>query len=293
MNDQDKLMKDKIVLVTGATSGIGMVTALELARIGASVVIAGRSEEKCQATLKTITEETGNTSVEYLVADLSVMAEVRRLASEFKKRYDRLHVLVNNAGGIYSKRRETSEGLEYTFALNHLAYFLLTCLLLDIIKRSAPARIVSVSSGIHKAAKSHFDDLELTRGYSAFKAYGQSKLANVLFTYELARRLDGSGVTATVMSPGMTSTGFGLNNPGFLGVMTKLSNAIGGRAPEKGAETLIWLASSPEVEGLTGKYFEDCKAIPSSKASYDEEVSRRLWDVSEKLTGIKPEIHEC
>lgn len=279
-------MKGRVVLITGATSGIGKVTALELARMGATVVVASRNPEKCKTTVQEIEEKTGNPSVEYLVADLSVMAEVRKLAAEFKQRYKHLHVLVNNVGGIFSKRYETPDGFEYTFALDHLGYFLLTNLLLDILKQSAPSRIVNVSSGIHRAAKIHFDDLGLAKGYSAFKSYGQSKLANVLFTYELARRLKETGVTVNVMSPGMTATGFGLNNPGFLGAVTRFSNALWGRRPEKGAETLVYLATSPEVEGVTGRYFEDKTSLPSSKTSYDENTARRLWQVSEEMTGL-------
>jgi NAD(P)-dependent dehydrogenase (short-subunit alcohol dehydrogenase family) len=278
----------KTVLITGATSGIGKVTAIELARMGFKVVIAGRSEEKCIRTLEEIREASFGKGEGYLVADLSIQNEVQRLASEFKERYKRLDVLVNNAGGIFSKRTETSDGIEYTFALNHLAYFLLTNLLLDMLRRSAPSRVVSVSSGIHKSAEIDFDDLGTKKGYSAFKAYGRSKLANVMFTYELARRLEvlRTGVTATVMNPGFTRTGFGRNNKGFFGLMTKASNAIGAKKVEEGARTLIWLASSPNVEGVTGKYFEDMKDTASSRLSYDEDAVKKLWDISAFLTGV-------
>lgn len=286
MTKSEQTMKDRVVLVTGATSGIGKMTALELARMGAKVVVASRNPEKCRNTVSEIASQTGNQSAEYLAADLSVMAEVRRLADEFRKRHSKLHVLANNAGGIYSKRRVTPDGLEYTFALNHLGHFLLTNLLLDALLAAGSSRIISVSSGIHRAARIRFDDLELTHGYSAFKAYGQSKLANVLFTYELDRRLHGTGVSANVMSPGMTSTGFGLNNKGFLGWMTRISNAIGGRTPQKGAQTLIWLAYSNLVDGASGRYFEDKAWVPSSKASYELETARRLWEVSTELSGL-------
>lgn len=280
-------MDGKVALVTGATNGIGKVTALELAKLGAAVVLAGRNRDKSQATVDEIKERSGNPNVEALVADLSVMSEVRRLADEFKAKHDRLHVLVNNAGGVFPQRRMTDDGYEMTFALNHLNYFLLTNLLLDVLKASAPARIVNVSSDAHRAGRMRFDDLNAEKKYGigGWTAYSQSKLANVLFTYELARRLDGSGVTANVLHPGFVATGFGRSSAGLMNRVMGLLHRFA-LTPEEGARTTVYLASSPEVEGISGKYFEKSKAVPSSRASYDEESQRRLWAISEQMTGL-------
>ncbi len=276
---------DQVYLVTGATDGIGLITAQELARTGAQVVVTGRNPEKGAAAVARIRAATGNEAVAYLNADLSSQAEVRRLAADFLGRYDRLDVLINNAGGSFLRRQLTVDGLEMTFALNHLAYFLLTHLLLDRIKASAPARIINVSSGAHRNAEIQFENLMLERGYGVMKAYGQSKLANVLFTYEMARRLAGTGVTINAVHPGLVATNIGRNN-GVL-VRTVLSliqrNA---RTPEEGAETSIYLATAPELTGVTGKYFKDKKDIATSTASYDEAAARRLWEVSEALVGL-------
>jgi NAD(P)-dependent dehydrogenase (short-subunit alcohol dehydrogenase family) len=221
-----------------------------------------------------------------LLADLSVLAEVRRVAAEFLQKHNRLDVLVNNAGAYFAERRLSADGYELTFALNHLSYFLLTALLLDALKAAAPARIVNVSSGAHMLGPLDFDDL-MTKDYgmAGFKAYGRSKLANVMFTYELARRLEGTGVTANALHPGGVNTGFGKNNSGLV----KLGMKIFGRfslTPEQGAQTTIYLASSPEVAGVSGKYFAKCKAVPSSDASYDQAAQRKLWEISEKLVGM-------
>lgn len=276
---------DQVYLVTGATDGIGLITAQELARTGAQVVVTGRNPEKGAAAVARIRAATGNEAVAYLNADLSSQAEVRRLAADFLGRYDRLDVLINNAGGSFLRRQLTVDGLEMTFALNHLAYFLLTHLLLDRIKASTPARIINVSSGAHRNAEIQFENLMLERGYGVMKAYGQSKLANVLFTYEMARRLAGTGVTINAVHPGLVATNIGRNN-GVL-VRTVLSliqrNA---RTPEEGAETSIYLATAPELTGVTGKYFKDKKDIATSTASYDEAAARRLWEVSEALVGL-------
>jgi len=283
-------MKNKIVMITGATSGIGAVAALELARFGARVVGVGRNPEKCTAVASHITKETGNPSVEYLVADLSSQDQIRQLAEVFKVKYTRLDVLVNNAGAYFSKRQESIDGIEMTLALNHLNYFLLTNLLVDTLKASAPARIVSVSSNAHQVGHINFADIEGRRRYLSWPAYGQSKLANVLFTYELARRLDGGGVTATTMHPGFVASNFGHNNQDLMGWGTRLAQKIAGRSPEQGARTMIYLASSPEVEGVTGKYFVDEKAVPSSPATYDEGTARRLWELSKAMTSTKVQI---
>ncbi len=284
-------MADKIGLITGATNGIGKAAALALARQRMTLVIVGRHPARTQAVLDEIHAVSGHNRSQMIVADLSVMAEVRRAAAEFQARFDRLDVLMNNVGAVFSSRQETADGYEMTFALNHLSYFLLTNLLLERLKASAPARIVNVSSGAHHGATINFDDLHLRQGYGmgGFKAYSQSKLANVLFTYELARRLAGSGVTANAMHPGFVATGFGRNNGGLMGATIGLLQRFA-LTPEQGADTLVYLATSPEVEGVTGQYFEKRRPQRSSAASYDEAAARRLWAVSEELTGLKTTI---
>jgi NAD(P)-dependent dehydrogenase (short-subunit alcohol dehydrogenase family) len=278
-------MNNKIVMITGATAGIGAVAARELARLGANVVGVGRNPEKCTVFAAHIQNETGNPRVEYLVADLSSQAQVRQLAEVFSTRYTRLDVLVNNAGAYISRRQESVDGIEMTFALNHLNYFLLTDLLLDILKASAPARIVNVSSNAHVGGRINFADIESRRRYISWAAYAQSKLANVLFTYELARRLDGNRVTANALHPGFVASDFGHNNRDLVGWGTRVAQNIVGRSPEHGARTIIYLASSPEVEGVSGKYFVDEKAVPSSPASYDEDTAKRLWELSTGMTS--------
>ena len=278
-------MPDKICLVTGATSGIGLVTAQALAQQGATVIVVGRHPERGAATVRRIVQATGNPHVELLLADLSVQAQVRQLAAEFQRRFARLDVLVNNAGALFIKRQLSADGLEMTFALNHLGYFLLTHLLLGTLTASAPARIVNVSSNAHQGAQMHFADLQGQRRYSGWRAYCQSKLANLLFTYELARRLDGSGVTANAVHPGFVATGFGRNNRGLFGLCMRVAQ-LTALSPEQGAETLIYLATSPEVEGMSGKYFVKQRPVESSRASYDQEAAQRLWQLSAELTGL-------
>jgi len=280
-------MKGKIVLVTGATSGIGKAAAIGLSRLGAMLIATGRIKEKCEETVEEIRRETGSDAVGCMVADLSTLQGMRSLASDYLSRYRRLHVLVNNVGGFFNQREETADGFELTFALNHLSYFLLTNLLLDVIKSSAPSRIINVTSGIHVSQKGMpFDDLQTEEGYKGFKAYGRSKLANVLFTYELARRLEDTGVTVNAYNPGFTATGLGMQ-PGGFGGFTKWMVSKMAKTPEKAAESLIWLSSSPEVEGVSGSYFENMEAVRSSRASYDSQAARRLWEISEELTGLK------
>jgi NAD(P)-dependent dehydrogenase (short-subunit alcohol dehydrogenase family) len=277
-------LKDRVVLVTGATSGIGKATALALARMGATMALVVRNADKGAATQAEIKAQTSNQPVDVLLADLSSQQSIRALADQVIQRYDRLHVLINNAGGFYGQRMVTADGLEMTFATNHLAYFLLTTLLLEKLKQSAPARIVNVSSGAESAGRIRFDDLQGEQRYSAQAAYSQSKLANVMFTYELARRLEGTGVTANVLHPGAVRTRFGLEHSTTW--MSLIVRAFGPfmRTPEKGAETVVYLAASPEVEGVTGKYFSDMKPIASSKQSYDTAAQARLWQISEQLT---------
>ena len=279
----DISLNGKTALITGATNGIGLVTARELARMGANITIVSRNPEKCAAVTRAIQEETGH-SVEFIAADLSTLAGVMQAASTFKQRHTRLEILVNNAGALFIKRRLTADGYEMTFALNHLDYFLLTNLLLDLIKASAPARIINVSSEAHERGQIEFDNLQGEKHFNGMRAYSQSKLANVLFTYELARRLEGSGVTVNVLHPGFVGTGFARNN----GVLYNFGMGVLGkfiRQPAMGARTSIYLASSPEVEGVTGKYFYDCQEIPSSAISHDLGLAEKLWQVSLELTG--------
>jgi NAD(P)-dependent dehydrogenase (short-subunit alcohol dehydrogenase family) len=281
----DHSMEGKTVLVTGATNGIGQVTAHVLAQKGAQLTIVSRSAEKCSAVAEEIRTETGN-RVEFIVADLSTLAGIRQAAATFRQRHNQLHVLINNAGGFYNRRTLTPDGLEMSFALNHLSYFLLTNLLLDDLKASTPARIINVASGIHMGARLDFKNLQGEKHYAGFQAYGQSKLANILFTYELARQLEGSGVTVNALHPGYVNTGFSLNNGFFFRVFARLSAQLFGRNPEEGARTSIFLATSPDVAGLTGRYFADCKQLASSPLSYDKELAKNLWQVSLELTGL-------
>ena len=278
-------MGGKTVLITGGTSGIGKAAAVALAAMGADVVVTGRDRERGERALREIREQSTGGSVELMLADLAVQAEVRRLAEEFAGRHDGLDVLVNNAGLVQSTRTETPDGIETTLATNHLAPFLLTNLLLDGLKESAPSRIVTVSSEAQRWGSIDFDDLQSKRKYRGFPVYGMTKLANVMFTYELAERLKGTGVTATCMHPGAVNTRFGTNNGGPAAVLFRLFKPFM-RTPEQGADTLIWLASSPEVEGVSGGYFSDRKATEPKKVAQDPEARRRLWEISEDLTGL-------
>src|SRR5215210_5479890 len=284
-------MGEKVCLITGATSGIGKATAVGLANMGASVVMVGRDRGKGEAALAEITEKSTNASVELMLVDLSSQQEIRRLADEFKEAYPRLGVLINNAGVFRSKRITTADGLEMTFAVNHLAYFSLTNLLLGVLEASAPSRIVNVASGDHSNGTIDFDDLQGEKEYKGPKAYSQSKLADVLFTYELARRLEGTGVTANCLHPGgrmPVRTNFGSGVSGVIGLMVRALRPLM-ISPEKGAETSIYLASSPEVEGVSGKYFVKRAEARSSDESYDEKIARRLWEVSADLTNLPAE----
>jgi len=279
-------MDGKTALITGATSGIGQATAMGLARLGARVVLVARDAEKGRRTAAEITERTGNHQVDVLLADLSSQASVRQLAEEVIGRYPRLDVLVNNAGIILGTRRTTIDGLEYTFAVNHLAPFLLTNLLLDTLKASAPSRIVIVSSEAQRMGRLNFEDLQGEAHYSGQAAYNQSKLANIMFCYALARRLEGTGVTATVAHPGLVRTNFGQENPTrTVRVLIALFKRFM-KTPEQGAVTPIHLASSPEVEGATGRYFVNKRARRSSPRSYDTAATERLWHESERLVGL-------
>jgi retinol dehydrogenase-14 len=277
-------MTGKTVLVTGGTGGIGQAAAIGLASMGARVGITGRDRVRAEAAAAAIAQESGNPAVDVFIADMSSQAEVRRLADEVLATYPRLDVLLNNVGGFWAHRHVTIDGLEHTFALNHLAPFLLTDLLLDRLKASAPARVVTVSSGAQAMGAIDFDDLMGEQQYSGSRAYNQSKLANVMFTYELAKRLDGTGVTATALHPGMTSTAFSAEDPA-LGWLVRILRPFM-RSPKRGADTAVYLASAPEVEGVTGRYFADRKVRKSHASSYDPATVARLWQVSTDLVGI-------
>jgi retinol dehydrogenase 14 len=280
------LMAGKTVLVTGATGGIGKATAIGLARLGARVGITGRDMARAEAAAAEISAASNNAAVDAFAADLSSQAEVRRLACDVLDRYPRLDVLVNNVGGFWTHRHLTADGLEHTFALNHLAPFLLTMLLLDRLKASAPARIVTVASGAHTLGRLDFDDLQAEQKYSGQRAYNASKLANVMFTYELARRLQGSGVTATVLHPGVVRTAFGAEDQSVMFTLMLPLLRPFMKTTAQGAATSIYLASSAQVDGLTGQYFANSKPKKSSKSSYNSAAARRLWQVSTDLVGL-------
>jgi NAD(P)-dependent dehydrogenase (short-subunit alcohol dehydrogenase family) len=280
-------LQGKLCLVTGATSGIGLVTARELARQGARVVLVGRNPARSDAVVAQIQAETGNRHVEVLLADLSSQQQVRELARQYLKRHTHLNVLVNNAGGMWLRRELTVDGLEMTVAVNHLGYFLLTHLLLDVLRASAPARIVNVSSDAHRKAMIDFDDIWGERPYRGWQQYCRSKLMNVLFTYELARRLDHTRVTANALHPGWVATRFGGNN-GWRGRLWQRVARCFAISPEEGARTVLYLAASPAVAGVSGRYFVRERAVLSSPASYDEAAAARLWELSLKRTGLAP-----
>lgn len=278
-------MVGKVVLITGATSGMGKATARALATYGATVVIHGRDEEKAKETVEAIKEETKNPAIYYIVKDFERLGDVRLLASEFQRQFHRLDVLVNNVGAVFSKRQESVDGIELTLQVNYLGHFLLTNLLLDMLKASAPSRIVNISSGLHERGRIDFEDLQMNRKFSGQKAYASSKLAQVLFTYELAKRLEGSAVTCNASNPGLAKTHLGYD-AGLLTSLSKRFVDIFGKSAEKAAETTIYLATSPEVEGVSGKYFEEKQEAESSEMSYNTSAAQRLWDASLRLTKL-------
>ncbi len=280
-------MQGKTVLITGATNGIGRAAALALARMGATVAVAGRSRQRLDDTLAMVRAESGNPEVHGLLADLSTQAGVRQLAEQFQQGYTRLDVLLNNAGAVFGERAETADGFERTFALNHLGYYLLTRLLLDMLLESAPARIVNVSSEGHRRQRSYnFDNID-GRSWSTmgFTAYAQSKLANILFTRELARRLADSDVTVNAMHPGVIATGFGSGIGGIWGLLLGVLRPFL-KTPEQGADTLIWLASTPEVAESSGGYYDRRRLREPSAAAQDDDAARRLWTLSAELCGL-------
>lgn len=280
----EKSMQGKICLVTGSTSGIGKVTARELANKGASVVLVSRSREKGEATQAEIKQATGNQDVELLVADLSLLEDVRRLATEFQQTHDHLHLLVNNAGCAYPTRTLTSDGLEATLAVNYLAPFLLTELLLDTLKASAPARIINISSAQHVNASIEFDNLQGEKKYTNLGSYNQAKLAVLLWTYELARQLEGTGITVNALHPGIVASNFVAGMVGVPAVVMKLGKPFL-LTVEQGAQTTLYLATSSDVEGVSGKYFVKSQEKKSSSGSYDQAVGSRLWEVTEQLVA--------
>jgi NAD(P)-dependent dehydrogenase (short-subunit alcohol dehydrogenase family) len=281
-------MRGKTCVVTGANAGIGRETVRALARMGAQVALVCRNRAKGEEALESLRKETGNEGLRLFVADLSSQADIRRVAGELREAYPRIDVLVNNAGAIHGERTTTVDGLETTFATNHLGYFLLTHELLHVLRRSAPARIVNVASDAHRLVQGlDFDDLQSEKRYTAMNAYARSKLANILFSAELARRLQGSGVTSNALHPGVVATNFGKNASGPFALLLALGRPFM-RSIAKGAATTIYLATSPDVEGVTGKYFVDCREKKPSAAARDEAAQRRLWEVSARLVGIAP-----
>jgi len=273
-------------LITGATNGIGLETARALARLGHKVVILSRNPDKCRRVAEELRSVTGNPNVDFISADLSSLAEVRRAAAAFRQRYDRLDRLVNNAGASLARRRETADGFEYMFALNHLAEFLLTGLLLDLLVASAPSRVVSTASGMYPQAKLDLDDLQSTRRFSAMTNYATTKFCNILFTTELARRLAGTKVTANAAGPGLVKTNIGQEEGGLFAFGKRMADFFGGITPEQGADTIIWLATAPEVEGLSGRYFEKRKELPLVPKALEPGLAQRLWQASESLTNF-------
>jgi retinol dehydrogenase-14 len=291
MTDAAASMNGKTVLITGGTGGIGKAAAIALASMGARIGITGRDRVRAERAAVEISRASSDSTVDVFVGDLSSQAEVRRLADEVVAAYSRLDVLVNNVGGFWAHRHLTADGLEHTFALNHLAPFLLTSLLLPLLKASAPARVVTVSSAAQSMGRIDFDDLMGDAKYSGQRAYNQSKLANVMFTYELAKQLQGTRVTATVLHPGITSTGFGAEDTarGWRPLIAVMRPFM--KSPEQGAETSVYLASSPEVEGITGRYFANRKPKESGKASHDTATTARLWHASAELVGVPVARH--
>lgn len=279
-------MSGKVCLVTGATSGVGKATLAELAASGATVIGVGRDSARIEQTRREILDSTGNSNVEFILADLSVLGEIRNLARKFIEKYSRLDVLINNAGAFFLRRRVSLDGFEMTWALNHLSYFLLTFLLLEQIRESAPARIVNVASGAHYRGRIHFADINLTKWYNGWKAYSQSKLANVLFTYELDRQLKGADVTVNSLTPGFVATRIGHNSGRLIASIVHQIQRMGGITPQEGAQTMIYLAASSGGAHFSGKFFREKEAVQSSPMSYDREIARQVWEISERMTDL-------
>ena len=291
--DNETSMENKTVMVTGGNSGIGFVTAKELAKLGARIVLVCRNKRKGEEAVHEIIKQTGQKEVYLLIADFRSLSSVRAMVKEFKSKFSQLDVLINNAGTQQSKRKETEDGYETVIAVNHIAPFLITLSLLDVLKESRPSRIINVSSGLHKDAEIDLNDLNTkNKKYNGMNVYRSSKLANVLFTYELHNRLRMEGIediSVNVLSPGLVRTNLGRDSDSFFVkyIFAYLIRPLIGKTPEKGAETIIWLASSPEVEYVSGKYFEDGQETASSPLSYDEDLQRHLWELTAVLAGFK------
>ena len=279
-------MTGRVCVLTGASSGIGLATARALRRMGATLALVSRDRGRAAEAMAGLRAESGEGDVTLFLADLSSQAEIRRLAAALCERYPAIHVLVNNAGIVNLRRSTTVDGIEAVFAVNHLAYFLLTHLLLARLQASAPARIVNVASDAHRFGTIDLADLGHARRYRPMRVYASSKLANILFTYELARRLASTGVTANCLHPGAVATRLGYNNGRVAAAIAKLLRPFF-RTPEQGAATAIYLASSPVVDGVSGKYFVDCREARASRATYDTELACRLWDASARLTDLE------
>ena len=276
----------KTIVVTGGTSGIGEVAAIRLAEKGARIVLVARDKVRAEATMAKLKRANPSATHAVHFADLSSIAEMKRVASEIAAAEPAIDVLINNAGAVFTTRQESVDGLEMTFAVNHMAYFVVTDVLLPKLKATPGARIVSTASMAHSSGKIDFDDLQMRKSYSTFRAYGTSKLMNILFTRELARRLEGSGVTANCLHPGGVATRFGSNNSGLLAAIFKVAISLVGISPEKGAQTIIHLASSPDVATISGKYFYKCKVIQPTAAAQNDADAKQLWDVSAKIAGL-------
>lgn len=279
-------MEGKTCVVTGATGGIGRAAAQALVAAGARVVLVGRDEARCVRVAESLTGSGSGAQVDYEVADLSAQADVRSLAARLLERCPRIDVLLNNAGAFFHERTETVDGIERTFALNHLAYFLLTCLLRERLVETGAARVVNVASRAHRGVTLDFDDLGGAHRYRGWRAYRASKLANILFTFELAERLRGTGVTANCLHPGLVSTGFALNNGPLVRIPAKVAMWLGGISPEEGARTAVFLACDPSVAEVSGRYFHRCVAVEPSPAARDVQARRRLWAVSEEMVKL-------
>ncbi len=279
--------KNSVVIVTGANAGIGKATVTELAKTGATVVMLCRSQARGEEALNEVRAISASSSIQLMICDLGSQQSIEDFCTEFKKRYQRLDVLVNNAGVFPPDRQQTVDGYELQFGINHLGHFLLTNRLLELLIASGPARIINLTSGIHKAGKINFEDVNLKKNYKSWRAYAQSKLANILFTYELAERLKGTGVAVNCVHPGAVATGMGINNDSVFGNLFGQILKTFQKTPEQGAETAVYVATSHDVEGVTAKYFYRKRPIQSSKGSYNKADAIRLWDLSEKMTGLK------
>ena len=279
-------MKGKTVVITGGTSGIGEITVEQLAQMGARIVLIARDKSRGEATLARLHERAPGLAHTVHYADLRRIPEMKRVAAQIAESEPRIDILINNAGAMFGSRQLTEDGLEYTFALNHMAYFVVTEGLRERLQASAPARVITTSSGAHRGARLDFDDLQLVKDFSAMKAYSRSKLCNILFTRELGRRLHGTDVTANCLHPGFVATRFGDQSGGLISQFVGLAKLFA-ISPEKGAETLVYLASSPDVAETTGAYFYKCRPVTPSQAAVDDRAAMLLWERSEALAGFK------